>query len=62
MRYDYQKFSIEMGMCNWSLMTVQLGFKSYNPTYESMRKDTLEFAKEKILQWSLGYSFSTGEL
>ena len=29
--------------------------------YESMRKDTLEFAKEKILQWSLGYSFSTGE-
>ena len=30
--------------------------------YESMRKDTLEFAKEKILQWSLGYSFSTGEL
>ena len=30
--------------------------------YESMRKDTLEFAKEKILQWSLGYSFSSGEL
>ena len=30
--------------------------------YESMRKDALEFAKEKILQWSLGYSFSTGEL
>ena len=29
--------------------------------YESMRKDTLVFAKE-ILQWSLGYSFSTGEL
>ena len=29
--------------------------------YESMKKDTLEFAKE-ILQWSLGYSFSTGEL
>ena len=29
---------------------------------ESMRKDTLEFAKEKILQWSLGYSFTTGEL
>ena len=30
--------------------------------YESMRKDTLEFAKVKILQWSLGYSFSAGEL
>ena len=29
--------------------------------YEPMRKDTLEFAKEKYL-WSLGYSFSTGEL
>ena len=30
--------------------------------YESTRKDTLEFAKEKILQWLVGYSFSTGEL
>ena len=30
--------------------------------YESMKKDTLEFAKEKILKWSLEYSFSTGEL
>ena len=29
--------------------------------YEAMRKDTL-VCKGKILQWSLGYSFSTGEL
>ena len=27
--------------------------------YESMRKDTLKFANEKILKWSLGYSYRT---
>ena len=30
--------------------------------YESMRKDHTSVCKGKILQWSLGYSFSTGEL
>ena len=30
--------------------------------YESMRKDILEFAKEKYFNESLGYSFSAGEL
>ena len=30
--------------------------------YESMRKDTLKFAKRKVLQWSLRYSFGSRKL